>query len=116
MASQAMKQSWLRRLIIALAGTDAGNGVASMIENGNAISAASAFAVPAAIVAAHTSTTTDFAALAVGDLVAHIPATAGNSQLLTVVTAGTLPIAAVVGDLYLVIRAYAAPAAHAFKL
>jgi hypothetical protein len=55
-------------------------------------------------VATSTSTTTDFAALAVGDLVAKIPAVAGNAIFYTVATAGTLPAAAVIGDLYLAFR------------
>lgn len=57
------------------------------------------------IVATSTSTTTDFGALQVGDLVIAIPASAGNTIFYTVVTAGTLPAAAVIGSLYLVIRA-----------
>ena len=59
----------------------------------------------AMIIAAHTSTTTDFGALAVGDIVVHIPAVAGNAIFYTVATAGTLPAAAVVGDLYMAWRA-----------
>jgi hypothetical protein len=72
------------------------------------ITALGAFTTPAAIVAVHTSATTDFGALKVGDLVLHLPATAGNSSFGTVVTAGTLPNdggTAVIGDLYLVMRA-----------
>lgn len=69
------------------------------------IAAISGVSNPLAIVAAHTSTTTDFGGLVVGDLLIHIPATAGNSSFETVVTAGTKPSAAVVGDLYLVLRA-----------
>lgn len=103
------------RLCIATTDSNVGNEIASAINNGNAAALASGVTHPAAIVAAHVSTTTDFAALAVGDLVAHIPATAGNSQLLTVATAGTLPVAAVVGDLYLVIRTLVLPAAAAFS-
>lgn len=116
MANQAMSQGMLRRLIIALASAPSGNGVADMIESGNALAAASGMSIPAAIVAAHTSTTTDFAALKVGDLLVHVPATAGNAAFEVVATAGTKPSAAVVGDLYVVLRAYSAPAAHAFKL
>lgn len=61
--------------------------------------------IAGAIVATSTSTTTDFGSLQVGDRVVVIPATAGNTVFLTVATAGTLPVAAVVGSLYLVIRA-----------
>lgn len=61
--------------------------------------------ISALIVATSTSTTTDFAALKVGDKVVKIPAAAGNSIFYTVATLGTLPAAAVIGDLYIVIRA-----------
>lgn len=56
------------------------------------------------IVATSTSTTTNFSSLIVGDIIVVIPATAGNSIFLTCATAGTLPAAAVVGSLYIVIR------------
>lgn len=61
--------------------------------------------VIAAIVATNVSQTVDFAALAVGDIVLHLPAVAGNSDFSVVATAGTLPAAAVVGDLYVALRA-----------
>jgi hypothetical protein len=61
--------------------------------------------VVAAIVATNVSQTVDFAALVVGDKVIHVPAVAGNSDFSIVATAGTLPAAAVVGDLYVVLRA-----------
>lgn len=67
--------------------------------------ALSGWSTPAMIVATNVSTTIDFAALQVGDIVLHIPAVAGNSNFLQVATAGTLPAAAVVGDLYEVRRA-----------
>ena len=69
------------------------------------LAAIGGWSTPAAIVATSTSTTTNFAALLPGDLVVHIPATAGTTSFETVVTAGTKPSAAVVGDLYLVHRA-----------
>lgn len=62
------------------------------------------------IVATSTSTTTDFGTLAVGDKVIVVPVPAGTpasttgTYFLTVATAGTLPAAAVVGSLYIVIR------------
>lgn len=68
------------------------------------ISAISGWATPAMIVATNVSQTIDFAALAAGDIVIHVPATAGNSSFLTVAAAGTLGVAAVVGDLYMVHR------------
>jgi len=57
-----------------------------------------------AIVATSVSTTTDFGGLLVGDLLVQIPAAAGTTVFETVVTAGTKPSAAVVGDLYIVLR------------
>jgi hypothetical protein len=56
-------------------------------------------------VATNVSQTVDFAALAVGDKVVHIPAVAGNADFTTCATAGTLAVAAVVGDLYIALRA-----------
>jgi hypothetical protein len=100
----------VKRLMEALTSQPDGAEVVDAINQGAAAAAANAVAQPAAIVAAHTSQTTDFAALKVGDLVVHVPATAGNAQFLTVATAGTLPVAAVVGDLYIVLRAFAVPA------
>lgn len=104
-----------RRIAIALASKLTGNEVNDAINQGAAVAAQSPLVVPALITATSTSTTVDFAALAVGDTVIHIPAAAGNSIFLAVVTAGTLPAAAVVGDLYLVLRKFAAPAASTFK-
>lgn len=86
-----------KRLIEALTSKNAGNEVATILNNSN-------YGIPMAIVAAHVSTTTDFQGLLVGDLLVHIPATAGNAAFETVATANTKPSAAVVGDLYLVIR------------
>jgi hypothetical protein len=84
---------------------NAGPEVVDAINQGETLNAQSAWSHPAVIVATSTSTTTNFSALAVGDKVVHIPATAGNATFYTVATAGTLPAAAVVGDLYIVLRA-----------
>ena len=86
-----------KRVVIATAKQEDGNEILSAINN-------CAWGVPAMIVAAHVSSTTDFSALKVGDIVIHIPATAGNTSFSQVVTVGTLPTAAVVGDLYMVHR------------
>jgi len=59
---------------------------------------------PAMIIATNVSSTIDFGALQVGDIVIHVPAVAGNSAFTVVATAGTLAVAAVVGDLYAVHR------------
>lgn len=101
MASQSvgnqLSLQTVQEILTSLGNQNDGRELVSAINN-------SAWGIPAAIVAAHVSTTTDFAALAVGDLVVHIPAAAGNSIFYSVVTKGTLPAAAVVGDLYIVCR------------
>ena len=58
------------------------------------------------IIATGSSTTTDFGALEVGDLVIQIGDAAGadDTHFMTVATAGTLPETAVSGDLYIVLR------------
>jgi ethanolamine utilization protein EutQ (cupin superfamily) len=53
---------------------------------------------------ANASTTTDFGALEVGDLVIQIPDAAATMHYMTVATAGTLPETQVVDDLYIVLR------------
>ncbi len=63
--------------------------------------------VAGAIIATNVSTTIDFGSLKVGDIVLSTPAAAGNSEFEIVVTNGTKPSAAVVGDLYSVLRANA---------
>jgi len=69
------------------------------------ISALGGLKIQKAIVATSVSTTVDFAELKVGDLIVAIPAVAGDSMFEVCVTAKTKPSAAVVGDLYLVLRA-----------
>ena len=71
----------------------------------NALIAALGGVASSVVIAAHTSTTTDWASLQVGDILVHIPATAGNTSFETVAAAGTKPSASVVGDLYIVLRA-----------
>ena len=60
--------------------------------------------VAGAIVATNVSQTVDFGTVLVGDKVAMIPATAGSADFITIATAGTLGQAAVVGNLYIVLR------------
>jgi hypothetical protein len=116
MASQALSKNEMRRLIIALASAPVGNSVADKIEAGNGLAGQSGWSIAAAIVATSTSTTTNFAALAVGDKIVAIPAVAGTAYFETVVTAGTKPSAATIGNLYVVLRAFSAPTAHALEL
>jgi len=59
-----------------------------------------------AVVATTADATTDFNTLEVGDLVIHIPASAGNSEFAETASAGTNPLGnAVVSDLYVALRA-----------
>ena len=63
------------------------------------------------IIATSVSQTVDFASLAVGDQVLMIPAAAGSAdQIGPIAVAGTLGQAAVVGNAYLVMRQFTAPA------
>lgn len=97
----ALADSDVRRLISAAADRSLGQKMADSVNMSND---AAAF-IDALIVATNVSTTIDFAGkLNVGDRVVILPATAGNAQFVTVATAGTLPQAAVVGSLYIVIR------------
>ena len=59
----------------------------------NALIAALGGVASSVVIAAHTSTTTDWASLQVGDILVHIPATAGNTSFETVAAAGTKPSA-----------------------
>lgn len=69
------------------------------------------YVVADVIVATSTSTTTDFASLVTGDKVLVLPVAAGTpanttgSYFKEVATDGTLPAAAVVGNVYVVLRA-----------
>jgi ribosomal protein S5 len=106
----AISESTSKRILVALASKEAGNEVVDAVNKGLASATQSLLAVIACIVATSTSTTTDFASLAAGDLVLVLPATAGNGKFGTVVTAGTLPFAAVIGSAYTVLRTVSLPA------
>lgn len=69
------------------------------------VAAISGAATPAMIIATNVSPTIDFGALQAGDILLHIGAIAGSSNFEVVAAAGTKPSAAVVGDLYVVMRA-----------
>jgi hypothetical protein len=56
------------------------------------------------IIATAVSTTTDFPSLKVGDIVLQVTPAAATMHYMTVVTVGTLPEAAVITDLYIVLR------------
>lgn len=100
-----------RRLMLAVGDKVSGQEIVDAVNKGQASATQSLLAVVAAIIATSTSTTTDFASLAAGDLVLVLPATAGNGKFGTVVTAGTLPFAAVIGSFYTVLRTVSLPAA-----
>ena len=83
-----------------IAGALANNRVAQAL-----IAALGSYSVSGAIVATSTSTTVNFGSLLVNDYLVHIPASPGSAQFALVVTAGTSPFTAVIGDLYVVLRA-----------
>jgi hypothetical protein len=106
----ALSSDTVERLMVALASRDAGVEAAQAIDQGSAQATQDPFCMAALITATNVSTTIDFGALKVGDKVVMIPTVAGNAAFFTVATAGTLPAAAVVGNLYLVLRAFVASA------
>lgn len=58
----------------------------------------------ASTVATTADATTDFESVAVGDIIVHIPATAGNAEFAVADTIGTNKLGnAVIGDLYIVV-------------
>lgn len=87
--------------------------VTQKLNTAEALAAQGPIMVAAAIVATAVSQTTDFGALKVGDKVVVVPAAAGNSDFISIATKGDLGQAAVVGNLYLVLRAFVAPPADA---
>lgn len=107
----ALSRDAVNRIQLALTSKDLGNEAVNAINKGSAMANQSTWCLARLIVATAVSQTTDFGALKVGDKVLHIPAAAGNSDFRTCATAGDLGAAAVIGDLYVVLRAFAAPAA-----
>lgn len=106
----ALTTAEIKRLIAATTNAEVANRITAVINSGGAVAAQTGWTVAAHIIATSTSTTTDFGALVVGDIVVMTPAAAGNSIFYTVVTAATLPAAGIVGNLYTVRRAYTLPA------
>lgn len=107
----ALATDTIKKLITALADKTAAQEMATAENTGILLAAASGYTVKTLIVATNVSTTIDFASLAVGDKVLILPAVAGNSMFVSCATAGTLPQAAVVGSLYVVLRAFTAATA-----
>jgi len=112
----ALSSDSAKSLAHALTSPSRANEAADALNKADALWSQSAKLMAAAIVATATSTTTDFGALRVGDLLISIPAVAGNAIFETVAVIGTKPSAAVIGDLYLALRAKSAPAASAIIL
>ncbi|SRR6266851_527756 len=108
----ALSTEAVKRIMIAASDQVLGQEIASAIESGASHSDVAAAHIAAFIVATSVSATVDFGALKVGDKVARIQQTVTATQtgFYTVAVAGTLPAAAVVGDLYIVIRGFAPPA------
>lgn len=105
-----------RRAIHALGSPVAGGELCDKLNLADAAATQDLFAIVALIVATNVSATIDFGGLVVGDKILISPAAAGNSMFVTCAVAGTLPQAAVVGSLYVVLRAFAAPTAVSQKL
>ena len=112
----ALSDNLVKRLLHAVTDQNLGRELVDAINAGQAAAAQNPIAVAAAIVATAVSQTTDFAALKVGDQVLMIPATAGNADLITIAVAGDLGQAAVVGNIYVVLRPFVAVTASAVKL
>lgn len=114
----ALSEALVKRLLHAVTDQNLGRELVDAINAGQALAAAQpAWGIAAAIVATAVSQTTDFAGkVAIGDQVLMIPATAGNADLITITVAGDLGQAAVVGNIYVVLRAFTAPAASTVKL
>ena len=107
----ALSTSLVNRILLAFTSKDLGNEAVNAINKGAAVADQTGWCAARLIVATNVSQTVDFGSLKLGDKILHIPATAGNADFQVCATLGTLPVAAVVGDLYVVMRAYVAPAA-----
>lgn len=112
----ALSEALVKRLMHAVADQALARELVDAIDKSTSFQAQSGKVVAAAIVATAVSQTTDFGALKVGDQVLMVPATAGNADLITIAVAGDLGQAAVVGNIYLVLRDFAAPAGSSVKL
>lgn len=110
-----LTENEVKRLMIATTSQTVGNSIADAINLGSVASAASSHTVKALIVATNVSQTVDFGALLVADKILVIAAAAGNAHFVTCAVAGDLGEAAVVGSLYVVLRANTAPTASAVK-
>lgn len=112
----ALSEALVKRLMHAIGDQTLAKELVDAIDVSSSINSQEGKAVVAAIVATATSQTTDFGALKVGDLVLMVPATAGNADLITIGTAGNLGQAAVVGNIYVVLRDFTTPSGSTVKL
>lgn len=102
----ALSEKLVKRLFTALTDRNLANELADAVNNGVSSSALLPLQFVGAVIATNVSQTVDFGGLAVGDYVLMIPATAGSADLIgPIATAGTLGQAAVVGNIYMVLRA-----------
>lgn len=104
----------VQKAMTMLTSTVAGNEFATLLNKGAASALATHICV-GGIIATSTSQTVDFGVLKVGDRVIKIHATLGTAKFRTCSVAGTLGEAAVIGDLYVVLRAISLPADSAVK-
>ncbi|WNM70236.1 hypothetical protein [Myxococcus phage Mx1] len=95
----ALSEDARNRIGIALADFVAGGEVADAIDGPG-----QTHFIAGAIVATSASATTNFKTLLVKDLVLEIDGKTGAVSFSTVATAGTLPAAATIGNLYVVLR------------
>ena len=102
----------VQKSMTALTSTVAGNEFATLLNKGSA-AALGTHIVAKVIVATSTSQTTDFGSLRVGDHAIHFHVSAGTTKFRTVTAAGNLGYAAVIGDIYVILRAIGKPAASA---
>lgn len=117
----ALSANAVKRLMVALGDATAGREVADAIDAATTelvsqTPATNFWSIANVITATAVSQTTDFGSLLVGDQVLMVPATAGSADAIgPIATAGDLGQAAVVGNVYLVLRKFTVPAAHTDK-
>jgi len=99
----ALSTEAVKRLMIAVCSPELGNEISTAINEGLLLADQSNVTLAAIIAATSVSPTTDFGALKVADKVLHFSAL-GGSSLLNCLVAGDLGQAAVIGDIYMVLR------------
>jgi len=106
-----LSQAASKAIAVALANNVVAPEVIQAVADARAVADQGAVIIAATIVATSVSQTTDFGALLENDIVLVIAASAGNAHFVEIATAGDLGEAAVVGSLYVVLRAASLPAA-----